>query len=169
MARSSRSTTGSARACPTCTCTWCRDGARTACAGSSGRGRSTTATRRWRPSRTPCVPRYAVTRAEPDRRASRERPPSPVRAARLQQPQEGSLVEHGDAELVRLVELGRARPLTGHDVVGLLGHAARGLAAALLDGLLRALARQRLERAGHDHRLAGERLWHVGRLRALEV
>ena len=62
----------------------------------------------------------------------------------------------GDAELLGLRQL-RAGALAGDDVVGLLRDRAGGLAAGGADRLLRLLAAEALERAGHDERLAVER------------
>src|SRR5690349_3647051 len=60
------------------------------------------------------------------------------------------LVDHGDAQLARLVELG-AGLFAGHDVVGLLRHGTGDLAAEGLDALGRLVARHARERPGeHD-------------------
>ncbi len=60
--------------------------------------------------------------------------------APVEEAAEAVLVEDRDAELLRLRQLGRAGRLADDDVVGLLRHAARRLAAAGLDRLLGRLA-----------------------------
>ena len=62
-----------------------------------------------------------------------------------------------NAERLRLGELA-SRLAAGDDVVGLLRHRSRDLAAERLDHLLGVLARERRQRAGEDEGLAGERL-----------
>src|SRR5690348_7372335 len=65
------------------------------------------------------------------------------------------LVEDRDTELLGLVGLGSG-VLPHHDVVGLLGHRSRRLAAAGDDRLLDRVAGEALERSGDDDREALE-------------
>src|ERR1019366_10268849 len=78
-------------------------------------------------------------------------------SAAVEQGQQPRLVDDRDAERLGLRELGAGFG-AGDDVVGLLRHRARDLAALRLDHLLRVFARQRWQGAGEDEGLAGERL-----------
>src|SRR5262245_40051142 len=70
----------------------------------------------------------------------------------FQEIEELRLVEHGDAELARLVELA-AGFVAGHHVVRLLRHRAAHLVSLGLDGGLRLVAAHARERAGEDEGL----------------
>src|SRR5262249_44983518 len=66
-----------------------------------------------------------------------------------QQTPKPRLVQDRNGELLRFRELA-AGILAGDDVIGLLRHAAGGLAARFFDQRLRVVARQRRQRAGQD-------------------
>src|SRR5688572_6332400 len=67
----------------------------------------------------------------------------------LQEIVEARLVEHGHAQLARLVEL-RAGVLAGDDEIGAARYRARNLVALRLDGGARLVARHASQRAGQD-------------------
>src|SRR5690606_10824427 len=107
-----------------------------------------------------CTLRRAAQAAAPrlriraSRSRARLRRPWPSAA---QHPQELRLVDDGDAELLRLLELAPGL-FAGDDEVGLLRHRAAGLSARLLDARLGVLALERRQRAGDDEGLARDAL-----------